>query len=65
MADIIDDANKLADLHLEAAIYNAQKVTGNERLTGFCLNTGCGEPTRGAYCSPECRTDAAKRERMR
>lgn len=64
MADIIDDANELADLHLEAAIYNAQKVTGNERLTGWCQND-CGEPTRGAYCSAECRNDAAKRERLR
>lgn len=63
MADIIDDANELAELHLKAAIDNA-RVTGNEKLTGWCQN-GCGEPTRGAFCSPECRNDAVKRERMR
>lgn len=63
MSDVIDKANELADLHLEAALYNAQKVTGNERLTGFCQNQ-CGEPTAGAFCSPECRNDAAMRERM-
>lgn len=59
-----DYGNQAADLFREVAIENAKRVTGNERLTGFCLNN-CGEPTRGAYCSPECRTDAAKRERMR
>lgn len=64
MSDEIDKANELADLHLEAAIYNAQKVTGNERLTGWCLNTGCGEATHGAYCSKECRSDHTKRLRM-
>lgn len=62
MADDIDNANDLADLHLKAAIYNAQTVTGNENLTG--KRHWCGEPTRGAYCSKECRTDHTKRERM-
>lgn len=65
MADIIDDANKLADLHLEVAVENAKRVTGNERLTGWCQNTGCGEGTEGAFCSAECRRDFNARERMR
>lgn len=62
MADEIDKANELADLHLEAAIYNAQRVTGNERLTGFCR--WCGELTAGAFCSAPCRDDHTKQERM-
>jgi len=59
-----DQGNQSADLFLEVAIENAKRVTGNERLTGFCLNR-CGEPTAGAYCSKECRQDAVSRERMR
>ena len=62
MADIIDDANELADLHLQAAL-DAAKVTGNERLTGACH--WCDEPTRGAFCSASCREDANKHERMK
>lgn len=62
MSDIIDDAQKLEEMHLKAALSNA-RVTGNENLTGKCH--WCGEPTRGVYCSPECRTDHTKRERMR
>jgi len=50
-----DQGNQSADLFLEVAIENAKRVTGNERLTGFCLNR-CGEPTAGAYCSKECRS---------
>lgn len=55
MADEIDKANELADLHLQAAL-DAAKVTDNEKLTGYCQND-CGMPTRGAYCSKECRRD--------
>ena len=61
MSDVIDKANELADLHLRAAIYNAQKVTGKEGLTGFCR--WCEEPTAGAFCSAACRRDASLRER--
>lgn len=61
MADEIDKANELADLHLQAAL-DAAKVTGNERLTGACH--WCDEPTRGAFCSPECRTDHGNFHRM-
>ena len=64
MSDIIDQANELAEMHLKAAIKNAQNATGNERLTGFCQN-GCGERTHGAFCSAECRSDFNKREAMR
>lgn len=64
MADEIDQANHMADLHLEVAIENAKRVTGNERLTGWCQND-CGLPTRGAFCSPTCREDFTRRERMK
>lgn len=60
--DIADQANDLQEHALRVALANA-RATGNEALTGFCHN--CSEPTRGAYCSSECRTDATKRERMR
>ena len=53
---------ELADLHLEAALVNA-RLTGNESLTGKCK--WCSEPTRGAFCSAECRNDYTKREHMR
>lgn len=59
-----DLGNKAADEFLEAALQNAKRVTGNERLTGFCQND-CGTSTQGAYCSAECRRDATMRERMR
>ena len=63
MANEGDLGNQAADEYLQAALDNARKPTGNERLTGFCQN-GCGEPTSGAYCSKECRTDHTKRVRM-
>lgn len=59
-----DLGNKAAALFLEAALENAKRATGNERLTGFCQND-CGEPTRGAYCSASCREDHTKRMRMK
>ena len=62
MADVIDDANELAELHLKAAL-DAARVTGNENLTGSCH--WCGEPTRGIVCSRECRTDMDKAKRMK
>jgi len=29
--------------------------------TGVCNNDGCGEPTTGSFCCPECREDTEKR----
>lgn len=62
MADDIDRANELAELHLKAAL-DAVKVKGGKNLTGKCH--WCGESTEGVYCSPECRTDHDRREAMR
>ena len=60
--DIADQAQDLQEHALKVALANA-RATGKEVLTGFCHN--CNEPTHGAYCSSECRTDETKRERMR
>jgi len=55
MADEIDQATEVADLHLEAALENA-KLKAPERRTGRCLN--CFEPLdRGAYCDSDCQRD--------
>jgi len=62
MADIVDDAQQLEQMHLNAAL-EAARVGGNERLTGKCH--WCGEPTQGIVCSRECRDDMTKAERMR
>jgi len=62
MADDIDRANELAEMHLKAAL-DAVKVKGGKNLTGKCH--WCGEATEGAYCSSECRGDSEKAERMR
>jgi len=62
MADEIDKANELAELHLKAAL-DAATVAGKENLTGKCH--WCGEPTTGIVCSRECRDDMNKAERMR
>jgi len=66
MSDDIDRAQELEELQRKMAL-DAMKVTGNERLTGWCQND-CGMPTKGAYCSKECRRDhelILRNERMR
>lgn len=62
MADIADNAQKVIDQSLQAALHRA-KITGKEVLTGFCK--WCEEPTPGAFCSPECREDFNKNEIMK
>lgn len=63
MSDEIDKANDLAEAERQQAIQNVMRVTGNERLTGYCQ--WCKEPTRGAFCSATCRNDHTKHERMK
>lgn len=62
MADVIDQANDLVELHLNAALENA-RASGSENLTGRCH--WCGDPAHGIVCSRECREDMNKAERMR
>jgi len=58
-----DYGNQAAELFRRAALENARKQE-SVRLTGFCQND-CGEPTRGAFCSAECRADYNARQRMK
>ena len=58
-----DYGNQSAELFRRAALENARKQE-SVRLTGFCQND-CGEPTRGAFCSAECRNDFNARQRMK
>lgn len=57
MADEIDHANELAELHLRHQLSRRAHV---DRGRGFCLN--CGETCNGAYCCPECREDHEMRK---
>lgn len=58
-----DYGNHAAELFRRAALENARKHE-SVRLTGFCQND-CGEPTRGTFCSAECRADYNARQRMK
>jgi len=60
MSDPLDDAAKTTELLFQEALRNRAKVPEN---TGFCLE--CGEPTKGAFCSKECREDYEKMERLK
>lgn len=60
MSDIADDAQE----NIERTLYLAQVLRRRENLpTGACLI--CEEPTPGSFCSPECRDDYEKRQKLR
>ena len=65
MANEGDQAHEAEELFRQHALEAAKRETGNEMLTGFCQNTGCGERTAGAFCSAECRRDANAMARMK
>ena len=52
MSDPLEQAAAVTDLLFQEALRNKAKVPEN---TGFCL--ACEEPTKGAFCSGECRED--------
>ena len=59
MADIIDEANELADLNIKHAL---AKRPIPLPFTGFCRN--CNETiSAGHFCDAECRADFDKRAR--
>lgn len=58
MADEIDRASMLEEMHREAALSHRKPVPKN---TGFCLN--CDEPSQGAFCNSACREDYERIER--
>lgn len=63
MADEIDKANDLAEMERSQAVRDALKKRG-PAYVGRCHN--CDDPIdTGAFCSPECRGDYEKRERMK
>lgn len=63
MADIIDEANYLAEIARVAAISNVPRPSALRSTV--CLN--CDEPLieRFNFCDPDCRTDYELRSRMR
>jgi hypothetical protein len=59
MSDPLEEADKITAMMLEESLAKRKAVP---EKTGFCLE--CEEPTRGAFCSKECREDYETRERI-
>ena len=61
MADIIDQANEVAEIHLKAAL--SQRMLEGPRAKGQCHN--CGYPLLEPYrwCNDDCKEDWEKRQR--
>ena len=60
MADEIDRASEIEELHREIALAHREYVPEHD---GYCLN--CGEESIGAYCDSGCGEDAERFERAR
>jgi hypothetical protein len=65
MADIIDDANDLADLYQELQIKKARAQLNVNKFehTGFCIN--CEEVVKSPriFCDGDCRDDFERRKK--
>ena len=60
MSDPLDEAERFTNLFVQEGLSKRAKVPEN---TGFCLE--CEEPTKGAFCSGECREDYEQRARLK
>ena len=60
MSDPLDEAERFTNLFLQEGLSKRAKVPEN---TGQCL--ACDEPTKGAFCSPDCREDYERLSRLR
>lgn len=61
MADIIDDAQEAMEAQEELRRAAAKAFVPIR--TGHCLE--CDDPTEWTFCSPECRDDNHKREKLK
>jgi hypothetical protein len=61
MADIVDDAQDA--IEAAEALRRALAKPFQPIRTGFCIM--CEEPTEFTFCSPECRDDHEKHERIK
>lgn len=55
MADIIDDANAAAEVHLDAALRNYKQSPIIAHATGECLHCGKDLPPERRWCDAICR----------
>jgi len=60
MSDPLEEASAVSEMLLAESLRKRNQVP---EKTGFCL--ACEEPTGGAFCSPDCREDYERVERLR
>jgi hypothetical protein len=58
MPDELDLVQDVLDREMQNRL-DEHKNRGEPEIvkTGFCLSSGCGEPTEHKWCGPECRDD--------
>jgi hypothetical protein len=60
MSDPLDEAERFTNLFVQEGLAKRARVP---EKTGFCL--ACEEPTGGAFCSPDCREDYERMQRLK
>jgi hypothetical protein len=60
MSDPLEEAAAITEMLLAESLRMRAKVPEN---TGFCL--ACEDPTKGAFCSKECREDYERIDRIK
>ena len=68
MADLIDDANELAERQLSVSLANMRAKAGEALTpspTGYCLNPHCSEDLSNGrvFCGPECAMEYERLEK--